>query len=45
MRLGLNLLIIVLALALCAGVYFATGGRLVLFLLPLVFALPLLRRR
>ncbi|MCR5874043.1 hypothetical protein LRS10_07590 [Phenylobacterium sp. J426] len=45
MRLGGTLLILAAGLGLSAVVWMATGGRVVLFLLPLVFGLPLLLRR
>ncbi|WP_156459654.1 hypothetical protein [Brevundimonas sp. Root1279] len=33
------------AIAICVAIYLATGGHLVLLALPLLFGLPLLRRR
>lgn len=45
MRLGASLAILALGIAISVGVYAATGGRMILFLLPLVFGLPLLWRR
>ena len=41
----LNLLIILIAIAASVGIYYATGGRVMFFALPLLFGLPLLRRR
>ena len=45
MRLPLNLLIIIAAIAISVGVYYASGGRFIFFALPLLFGLPLLGRR
>ena len=45
MRLGVNLLIVLGALALSAVIYFASGGRFFVFLLPLLFGPLLFRRR
>ena len=45
MRLPLNLLIVVAALAVSAVVWFVSGGRAFVFLLPLLFGLPLAFRR
>lgn len=45
MRGGVTLLIIAAAVALCAVVYLATGGRFFVFVLPLLFGLPFLWRR
>ena len=45
MRLSLTLLILAAGLALSALIWVATGGRVAVFLLPLVFGLPLLLRR
>lgn len=44
MRLGWTLLIVLIALAVSVAVYFATGGRFIFFVLPLLFGLPLLGR-
>jgi hypothetical protein len=45
MRLPLNLLLILGAIALSVGVWYASGGRFAFFALPLLFGLPLLGRR
>jgi hypothetical protein len=45
MRLPLALLILLGGLALSAGLWFATGGRVFVLFLPLLFAAPLLWRR
>lgn len=45
MRLTTSLLILTAGIAISAAVWFATGGRVALFLLPLVFGLPFLWRR
>jgi len=45
MRLTTSLLILAAGIAISVGVWLATGGRVALFLLPLVFGLPLLWRR
>lgn len=45
MTLRWTLLLIVGAVALAAAVYALSGGRFVLFVLPLLFALPLMSRR
>ena len=45
MRPGVMLIVVVVAIAVSAAVYFATGGRFVFFALPLLFVLPLLGRR
>lgn len=45
MRLPVNLLIIIAAIALSVVIYYASGGRFIFFALPLLFGLPLLGRR
>jgi len=45
MRAGVTLLTVLAAAALTAVVWFASGGRAFVFILPLFFALPLLWRR
>lgn len=45
MRLPLNLLIVLAAVAVSVAIWFASGGRAFVFLLPLLFGLPLLLRR
>lgn len=45
MRWPLSLLILAAGLAISVLVWWASGGRFALVLLPLVFALPLLSRR
>ena len=45
MRMGATLLIVLVALAVSVAIYFATGGRFIFFVLPLLFGLPLLSRR
>lgn len=45
MRPHVVLAVVVAAVLLAAGVWYASGGRFVLFFLPLLFALPLLGRR
>lgn len=45
MRWPLSLLILVAGLAISGLVWWASGGRFALILLPLVFALPLFMRR
>lgn len=42
---GLNLLLIVIAIAVSVGIFMATGGSVIFFALPLLLGLPLLRRR
>jgi hypothetical protein len=44
-RLSLSLLILLGGLALSAVLWFATGGRVFVLFLPLLFATPLLWRR
>jgi len=44
MRLPLNLIIILAAIAISVAIYFATGGRFIFFALPLLFGLPFLGR-
>jgi hypothetical protein len=41
----LNLLIILLAIAVSVGIWYASDGRFMFFALPLLFGLPLLGRR
>lgn len=45
MRLPVNLLIILVAIAVSVAIYVATDGRFIFFALPLLFGLPLLGRR
>lgn len=45
MRLGGTLLILAAGLGLSAVIWMVTGGRVAVFLLPLVFGLPFLLRR
>ncbi|MGA0606117.1 hypothetical protein ACO2Q0_08955 [Phenylobacterium sp. VNQ135] len=45
MRLGGTLLILAAGLGLSVLIWLATGGRAMVFLLPLVFGLPFLLRR
>ena len=45
MRLGTIAIIVAAAVAITIAIYFATGGHFVFFALPLLFALPLFRRR
>lgn len=45
MRATTMLIVAVIAIAISVAVYFATGGHLVFFALPLLFGLPLLGRR
>lgn len=45
MRLATNLVIILVALAVSAAVYAFTGGKVIFFFLPLLFAPLLFRRR
>lgn len=45
MRLGLTLGLLAAAVALTAVVWFASGGRAFVFILPLLFGLPFLWRR
>lgn len=42
MRLPLNLIIVLAAIAISVAIYLATGGRFIFFALPLLFGLPLL---
>ena len=44
MRLPVNLLIVLAALGLSVLIWWISGGRAFVFLLPLLFGLPLLRR-
>ena len=44
MRLPLNLIIVLVAIAVSVAVYFASGGRFIFFALPLLFGLPFLTR-
>ncbi|HEV2083246.1 MAG TPA: hypothetical protein VGR32_12460 [Brevundimonas sp.] len=44
MRLPPNLLVVLAAVGLSALIWWASGGRAFVFLLPLLFGLPLLRR-
>lgn len=44
MRLGLNAILIAAAIAISVAIYFATGGKVIFFALPLLFGLPLLFR-
>jgi hypothetical protein len=45
MRLGVNLAIIAAAIAISVAIYAFTGGKVIFFFLPLLLALPLMRRR
>ncbi len=45
MRVAAMLFVVLAALGLSVAVYKATGGHFVFFFLPLLFGLPLLRRR
>lgn len=45
MRPATMLLVVLAAVAVSVGIYYATGGAFVFFFLPLLFGLPFLRRR